>query len=138
MEYDRRLRMILGAASLAVVSLILVGLAFLHRPLPPDGEAVLGTPQFVVFETESCSWCQNFRRKAAREYQGTDYANRAPLRFMSVDDGPPPARYRLNSFSPTPMLVLFDKYGRELARMEKEPANSEVLESLVRRNLRKS
>ena len=101
MHTDRSLRLILGAATIAVVSSILGGLAWLHRPLPPDGEPVLGTAQLVMFETDKCSWCEKFRRKTAREYQTTEYASRAPLKFMSVDDGPPPKRYRLVSFSAT-------------------------------------
>lgn len=136
MHSDRDLRIILGAGTLAVVCSLLGLLAWLNRPLPPDGEAVLGTPQLVMFETDKCGWCENFRRGTARDYETTEYASHAPLRFMSIDDGPPPKRYRLSSFSPSPMLVLFDQYGRELARMEKEPANCEALEAMVRRNLR--
>ena len=138
MNDDRRLRILLGAASIAIVSSVLGGLAYLHRPLAPDGEPVLGSAQLVMFETDACAWCQNFRRKTARDYQQTESAERAPLKFMSVDDGPPPKRYRLASFRPSPMLVLFDAYGRELGRIEKEPASSEIVEALVRRNLRKA
>ncbi len=137
MRSDRNLTFLLGAATLSVICAGLGGLAYLARPLPPDGDPILGTAQLVMFETDLCSWCEQFRRKTARQYQSTDYAQRAPLRFMSVDDGPPPKRYRLTSFRPAPMLVLFDEYGRELARLEKEPASSEIVETLVRRNLRK-
>lgn len=136
MHSERQLRIILGAGALAVVSSILGVLAWLHKPLAPDGEPVLGSPQLVMFETDKCGWCEKFRRKIARDYQSTECASRAPLKFMSVDDGPPPKRYRLASFAPSPMLVLFDQYGRELARLEKEPASSEVIEQMVRRNLR--
>ena len=136
MHSDRNLRIILGAGTLAVVCLVLGGLAWMHRPLPPDGEPVLGSAQLVMFETDKCGWCEKFRRKTARDYQATPYASQAPLKFMSVDDGPPPKRYRLASFSPSPMLVLFDPYGRELGRIEKEPASSDVIEALVRRNLK--
>lgn len=136
MHSDRNLRIILGAGTLAVVCSLLGVLAWLHRPLAPDGEAVLGSPQFVMFETDKCAWCEKFRRQTARDYQATEYASHAPLKYMSVDDGPPPKRYRLSSFSRSPMLVLFDQYGRELARLEKEPASSEAVEAMVRRNLR--
>ncbi len=90
-----------------------------------------------MFETESCVWCENFRRKTARDYQSSEYASKAPIKFMSVDDGPPPKRYRLTSFKASPMLVLFDQYGREMDRIVSEPANSETVETLVRRNLRR-
>lgn len=137
MNSDQNLRLILAAASVAVVSCVLGALAYLHRPLRPDGEAVLGSPQLVMFETESCVWCENFRRKTARDYQSSEYASKAPIKFMSVDDGPPPKRYRLTSFKASPMLVLFDQYGREMDRIVSEPANSETVETLVRRNLRR-
>lgn len=136
MHSDKNLRLILAAGSLAVVCSLLGALAWLHKPLAPDGEPVLGSPQLVMFETEKCGWCEKFRRKTARDYQSTEYASLAPLKYMSVDDGPPPKRYRLSSFSASPMLVLFDQYGRELARIEKEPVGSEAIESMVRRNLR--
>ena len=137
MQSDNNLRLIFGAASVAVVSAALGGLAYFHRPLAPDGEAVLGGAQLVMFETEACTWCEKFRRKTAREYQNSEFAGKAPLKFMSVDDGPPPKRYRLTSFKSSPMLVLFDQYGREMDRIVSEPASSEMVETMVRRNLRK-
>ena len=138
MRSDRNLIFLLGSATIAGVCSILGGLAFLQRPLQPDGEPVLGSAQLVMFETADCTWCEKFRRKTARDYQITDHASRAPLKFISVDDGPPPKRYRLTSFKASPMLVLFDEYGRELGRIDREPANSEAVETLVRRNLRKT
>ncbi len=136
MHSDRNLQILLGAGTLAVVSSLLGVLAWVHRPLPPDGEPVLGSAQLVMFETEKCDWCDKFRRKTARDYLSSEYASQAPIMYMSVDDGPPPKRYRLSSFSRSPMLVLFDQYGRELARLDKEPTSSEAIEALVRRNLR--
>ncbi len=137
MHTDNNLRIILGAGTIAVLSTVLGALSYFHRPLPPDGEPVLGTAMLVMFETDACSWCAKFKRSTGRDYQGGDYASKAPLKFMSVDDGPPPKRYRLTSFTALPMLVLFDAYGREVDRIEKEPASTEIVESLVRRNLRK-
>ena len=136
MYSDRQLRVLLGAGSLALASALLGGLAYLNKPMAPDGDPVLGSPQLVMFETDGCDWCEKFRRKTAREYQETAYATQAPLRFMSVEDGPPPKRYRLDSFSKSPMLVMFDQYGRELGRLDSEPKSSAAIESLVRRGLR--
>ena len=136
MYSDNQLRIMFGAGSIALVSALLGGLAYFSRPLPPDGDPVLGTPQLVMFETDGCDWCEKFRRKTARDFQETSAAAQAPLRYMSIQDGPPPKRYRLESFSRSPMLVLFDQYGRELGRIDSEPKNSAAIESLVRRNLR--
>ena len=135
MYSDRQLRVVLGAGALAVVSGLLGGLAYLNRPMAPDGDPVLGSPQLVMFETDNCGWCEKFRRTSAREYQTTEYATKAPLRFMSVEDGPPPKRYRLDGFSKSPMLVMFDQYGRELGRIDYEPKNSAAIELMVRRGL---
>ena len=128
--------MLLGAASIAVVSGALGALTFLSRPVPPDGDPVLGTAQLLMLETDSCEPCEKFRRKAGRDYQASDLAGRAPLRFVSVEDGPPPKRYRLSYFSKSPALVLFDQYGRELDRLNKVPASAEIVEAFVRRHLR--
>ena len=136
MYSDSQLRIMFGAGALAVVSAILGGLAYLSRPLPPDGDPILGSPQLVMFETDSCDWCEKFRRKTAREFQATSYSAQAPMRFMSIQDGPPPKRYRPVSNIGSPMLVLFDQYGRELGRLDSEPKNSAAIESLIRRNLR--
>jgi hypothetical protein len=137
MRTDRNLRLLLGAATVAIASSVVGALAFMHRPLPPDGDPVLGGPQLIMFEVDGCKWCEQFRRKTARAYLETEWASKAPLRYMSVDDGPPPKRYRLASFSKSPSLVLFDAYGREVDRIDGEPKDSAAIESLVRRNLRR-
>ena len=137
MYSDRQLRVLMGAGVVAVVSAALGALSFANRPMAPDGDPVLGSAQLVMFETDDCRWCENFRRKTARVYAESDAASKAPIRFMSIEDGPPPKRYRLASFSKTPMLVMFDPYGRELGRIAKETMSAEDIETLVRRNLRR-
>ena len=137
MTTDRSLRVMLGASTLAIVSGTLGALAYLHMPLSPDGDPVLGSPQVIMFETEWCDWCEKFRRRVGKDYQGSPLATKAPLRYMSIDDGPPPKKYRLSSFSGQPVLVMFDQYGRELERIEKPPADVAPVESMVRRNLRR-
>ena len=137
MHTDRSLVLLMGAGMLAVVSGVLAALAYAHQPMAPDGDPVLGTPQLIMFETDTCDWCDGFRRKAAKDYAGSEFAGKAPLRFMSVDDGPPPKKYRLVSFRKSPMLVLFDQFGRELDRIQGDPGSSDAVQSLVRRNLRR-
>ena len=137
MHTERSLRTLLFAAGIACASGALGLLAFLHAPLPPDGDPVLGGPQLIMFESEACTWCEGFRGKIAKEYQRSEFAGKAPLRYISIDDGPPPKRFRLTSFSGAPMLVFFDQYGRELDRIEKDPGTSAAVQSLVRRNLRR-
>ena len=136
MRTDRSLRILLGAASIAFVTSALGGLAYLSRPVAPDGEPVLGTAQLLMLETDSCDLCEKFRRKAGRDYQTTELAGSAPLRFLNVEDGPPPKRYRLSYFSKSPTLVLFDKYGRELDRLSKLPLTADAVEVFVRRHMR--
>ena len=137
MHTERSLRTILLAGSIAVASSGLALLAYLHQPMAPDGEPVLGSPQLIMFETDKCDWCERFRSSLAKQYQRSEFATQAPLRFISVDDGPPPRRYRLRSFNGGPMLVLFDQYGRELDRIDTDPKTSDAVQSLVRRNLRR-
>ena len=137
MHSDRSLRILLGAATIAVVSSTLGALAYLGRPPAPDGDPVLGSAQMVVFEVGDCSWCEQFRRKIARPYAEGEYGGIAPIRYISVDDGPPPKRYRLSSFRKDAMIVLFDAYGREVDRIEGSPRDSAALESFVRRHAKR-
>ncbi len=137
MRSDTNLRILLGAATVAVVSACLGALAYFSKPDVPDGEAVLGGPQLVLFEVDDCAWCQSFRRKAGRQFLESKLANDAGLRYMSIADGPPPKRYRLSSFQKSPMLVLFDPYGREMERLTSEPKDGSEIEAMVRRNLKR-
>jgi len=121
MTSDGKFRLLLGAATLAIVSGTLGTLAFMHQPLAPDGDPVLGVPQLIMFETDWCDWCERFRRKTAREFADTPEAAMAPLRYLSIDDGPPPKKYRLSSFSGKPVLVFFDQYGPNWSALKKRP-----------------
>ena len=137
MKSETSLKLLLGAAMVAIASGTLGALAYFSRPTPPDGEAVLGAPQLILFELDDCGWCQNFRRKAARQYLESEYAGQAQLRYMSIEDGPPPKRYRLASYRQVPMLVLFDAYGREMERITTEPKDGATVEAMVRRNMKR-
>jgi hypothetical protein len=137
MHTEKSLRNLLMAMTLALVSGTLGALAFFSRPEPPVGDAVLGAPQIVLFELDDCAWCQSFRRKAAREFQATEMAGIASLKYLSIEDGPPPKRYKLQAFRQVPMLILFDAYGREVERMMGEPKTGAELEAMVRRNLKR-
>ncbi len=137
MKSETSLKLLLGAATVAIASGTLGALAFLSRPVPPDGDAVLGAPQLILFELDDCGWCQSFRRKAARQYLESQFADQAQLRYMSIEDGPPPKRYRMVSYRQVPMLVLFDAYGREMERITSEPKDGATVEAMVRRNMRR-
>jgi hypothetical protein len=137
MQKDQYLRLLLGAMTVALVSGTLGALAYFSRPEPPVGEAILGAPQLVLFELDDCGWCQSFRRRAGREFQTTEMSNKAGLRYMSIEDGPPPKRYKLHAFKQVPMLILFDAYGREMERTLTEPKDGAEVEAMVRRNLKR-
>ena len=136
MYSDRQLRVLLGAAAVAVVSAALGGLAYLNKPLAPEGDPVFGSPQLVIFETESCGWCDTFRHNTARTYEKSEFAEKAPIKYLSIDDGPPPKRYRLDGGVRGPMVVMFDQYGRELGRMA-SPPTEDAIEALVRHGLKR-
>ena len=133
---DKNLRLLLLSGALTLTSGILALLVLFHRPLQPDGDAVLGTPQLVLFETERCDWCEDFRVKVGRPYNGTEYAGRAPLKYISVDDGPPPKRYRLRDDVRKAALIIFDQYGREIDRFDSEPKTADAVVTMVRKGLR--
>ncbi len=137
MYTEKNLSNLLMAMSIALASGTLGALAFFSRPEPPVGDAVLGGAQLVLFELDDCRWCLSFRRKVAREFQLTEMANIASLKYLSIDDGPPPKRYKLQAYRQVPMLILFDAYGREMERMTREPSTGAEVEAMVRRNLKR-
>jgi hypothetical protein len=135
---EKKLRLMLLSGSIALTSCVLALLVLFHRPLAPDGVAVLGTPQLVLFEGENCKWCEDFRVTIGRSYNSSEMATRAPLRYISVDDSAPPKRYRVLRGVGRSALVVFDQYGREMDRYGKAPEDADAVISMVRKSLRKA
>ncbi|NOU06165.1 MAG: hypothetical protein HOO99_08285 [Hyphomicrobiaceae bacterium] len=133
---EKKLRIMLLSGSIALTSSVLALLVLFHRPLAPDGDAVLGTPQLVLFESDRCNWCENFRVSIGRAYNASEISARAPLRYISVDDGAPPRRYRVLGDVGQSALVIFDQYGREMDRYGKAPATADDVIAMVRKRLR--
>lgn len=133
---DKKLRLMLLSGSIALTSCVLALLVLFHRPLAPDGEAVLGSPQLVLFESERCDWCEDFRATIGRAYNADEISARAPLRYISVDDGETPKRYRTQGGIGIAALVIFDQYGRELNRYGRLPKTADDVITMVRKGLR--
>lgn len=131
----QQLRIMLFSGVLAIAAGVLALLLLFHRPLRPDGDAVLGTAQLVVFEIDDCDLCPKFRKKIAPVYYDSGVGEGAPIRYITID-GPPPKRYRLKSPVDWPTVVFFDPYGRELARLDKFPDDAEPVIGMVRRHMR--
>ncbi|HRK18676.1 MAG TPA: hypothetical protein PK970_06945 [Hyphomicrobiaceae bacterium] len=133
---DKQLRVLLFSGILAIAAGVLAVLTLFHRPLPPDGDPVLGSAQVVVFELDDCALCQPFRKKLAPLYYDSEFGEAAPIRYVNIDGTEPPKRYRLKSPVEWPTVVFFDPYGRELARLDKFPEKIDPVISMVRRHIR--
>ncbi len=76
----------------------------------------------LMFSSSKCSYCQNFIKEVAPEYDKTKYHKVLPLKIIDIDQ--PPPKWILNAFSSeglypirvTPTFVAWD--NREIIRTE--------------------
>jgi len=77
--------------------------------------------QLVMFEDESCLWCERFREEILPYYHKTEEGRRAPLRMVNIHAPRPPDLKGIRKVVYTPTFVLVDGRGRELGRIEGYP-----------------
>ena len=76
------------------------------------------TPTVVVFETQDCELCEDFRRKIGKPHRASQLGEKAPLTYYDVTEGQPPKRFNLaGAIGHSPTAVVFDVYGREVKRI---------------------
>jgi thiol-disulfide isomerase/thioredoxin len=126
----------------AALCLLFTGLAValaLRSPptVEPSATLAFDRPQLVVFETESCVWCQRFREHIAPAYQASSLEGRAPLRYVHIDEQRT-AGYRLaHRVVATPTFVLVDPQAREVGRLRGMPPGSDAFAKQVTQMLAK-
>ena len=107
-----------GAASLVLAGLVAAGLlpGYAAHDAPPILQSDGPRLELLVFESESCAYCEIFRRDIAPGYRFAPLAQTAPLRFVNiakVDLDKIGLASRLNIL-PTTVLM---KDGREVERI---------------------
>jgi hypothetical protein len=117
-KYLAQLPYILGAASLFVVTCVLVGSMYLSRLSRPTTPPMYDSARVVVFEGGDCGACDGFRKTIGRPHQKSELGGKVPLSYYDVSDGQPPKRFQLaGAVGGGLTAVVFDVYGREVARM---------------------
>ena len=72
--------------------------------------------ELVMFESESCEWCEAWHDQIGVVYSKTEEARIAPLRRVDVDDSVPEDLAHVRGIYYTPTFVLMED-GREVGRI---------------------
>ncbi len=79
-----------------------------------------GTPaksaELVMFESQTCHWCERWHEEIGPIYSKTPEARCAPLRRVDIDDPYPADLADISPIVFTPTFVVVDD-GKEVARM---------------------
>jgi hypothetical protein len=89
--------------------LILVGLGGALVP-------AVNAAELIMFESESCEWCEEWHEKIGPIYPKTAAGKYAPLRRIDIADKLPHDLVKLRAASYTPTFVILDN-GKEVSRI---------------------
>lgn len=76
----------------------------------------LKAAELVMFESDSCEWCEKWHQEIGPVYGKTDEARVAPLRRVDIDDQIPEDLRDIKGIHYTPTFVLMDD-GQEVGRI---------------------
>jgi len=76
--------------------------------------------ELIMFEQESCEWCEAWNKDVGVVYSKTDEGKKAPLRRVDIYDKRPKDLKHLGNPRFTPTFVLFHD-GKELGRIRGYP-----------------
>lgn len=79
--------------------------------------------ELVMFESDSCEWCEIWHREIGPVYPKTREAELAPLRRVSIEDRVPDDLADLRAVMFTPTFVLMQD-GKEVGRITGYPGES--------------
>ena len=94
-----------------VAALLVTGLIWINGSLAAE---------LVMFEQESCPWCQAWDEEVGVIYHKTDEGRRAPLRRVDFDGRRPADLAQIGPIVYSPTFVLLDQ-GREVGRIAGYP-----------------
>ena len=75
-----------------------------------------GTVELVMFESDSCEWCEMWHEEVGVIYAKTTEAEKAPLRRVSIEDPVPADLVHVHGIHYTPTFVLIEN-GIEVGRI---------------------
>lgn len=72
--------------------------------------------ELLMFESETCEWCERWHEEIGPAYGKTRYGRAAPLRRIDIDHTVPAAYRAVRGIAYTPTFVLWHR-GREIGRL---------------------
>jgi hypothetical protein len=79
--------------------------------------------ELVMFESDSCEWCEAWHKEIGPIYPKTRESQLAPLRRVSIEDPVPDDLAHLRAVMFTPTFVLMED-GKEVGRITGYPGDS--------------
>jgi thioredoxin-related protein len=131
-KYLDRLPHILLAVGLLATAVALATLVYLSRAVRPTSKPVATTASVVVFETASCLKCEDFRKQIGKPHNLGSLSAKVPLKYFDVTDEQPPKRFKITGdIDEAPTAVVFDIYGREVARITGMPKSFDAFQAVL-------
>lgn len=110
-----------------LVTLLLTGLF--------AGSKAAAAAELVLFESDTCEWCERFHKEVGPAYPNTVESKCAPLRRIDIDDPRPDDLAHIKGIVFTPTFVLIED-GQEVSRLTGYPGE-DFFWSLLDRDLKK-
>lgn len=80
------------------------------------GTGALSAAELVMFESDSCEWCEAWHKEIGPIYPKTVESQAAPLRRVSIEEPMPADLTDIRSIHYTPTFVLMEN-GKEVGRI---------------------
>lgn len=90
--------------------------------------------ELLMFESDTCRWCDAWHAEIGPIYPKTSEGKRAPLRTVDIGDPRPGDLDHINGVRFTPTFVLIDDDGQEVGRIYGYPGEDffwGLLEELI-------
>jgi hypothetical protein len=134
-ERNLKLIPVIVFVAIATVSAgFLLAAKAVQEPPPREADRISYAGTLLVVMQAGCGACTYFEDNVAPEYQRTEQAGLAPLRYIDATEVGSQTAYRLKTgIFGTPTLLMIDGFGREVGRSVGSPSNGEALAKLVDR-----
>lgn len=99
------------------------------------GPTAVSAAELVMFESDTCEWCERFNAEIGSAYPNTAESKCAPLRRVDIHDPRPDDLTHIKGIVYTPTFVLIEE-GHEVGRLTGYPGE-DFFWSLLDRDLKK-
>tara|TARA_R110000772_G_scaffold49123_4_gene112538 strand:- start:92932 stop:93351 length:420 start_codon:yes stop_codon:yes gene_type:complete len=124
-----------GARALSVTAILWGVLSAVLWAALLAGPKAASAAELVLFESDTCEWCERFHKEVGPAYPNTAEAKCAPLRRVDIHDPRPDDLTHIKGIVFTPTFVLIEG-GQEVSRLVGYPGE-DFFWSLLERDLKK-